>query len=39
LPGGGTLAVTSLSMAPANATAWCREGDTGWRPINGQACK
>jgi hypothetical protein len=38
LPDGRTLVVPSLSMAPVGATAWCREGDTCWRAINGQAC-
>jgi hypothetical protein len=36
---GRSVVVPSLSMAPASATAWCREGETRWRPINGQACK
>src|SRR5262249_4782889 len=36
---GRTLIIPSLSMAPSSATAWCREGDTCWRAINGQACK
>jgi hypothetical protein len=39
LPGGHILAVTSLNMAPAEATAWCWEGDPCWRALNGQATK
>jgi hypothetical protein len=39
LPDGGTVVVPSLSVAPPNATSWCREGDTCWRAIDGQARK
>jgi hypothetical protein len=39
LPDGRSVVVPSLNMAPPNATAWCLEGDTQWRAINGQARK
>jgi len=39
LPDGGSIVVPSLSMAPTNATAWCREGDTRWRAIHDQDSK
>jgi hypothetical protein len=39
MPGGGILPVTSLNMAPAEATAWCWEGDPCWMAMNGQATK
>jgi hypothetical protein len=37
MPDGRPLSVFSLNMAPAEATAWCWEGDPCWRPMTGQA--
>jgi hypothetical protein len=39
MPDGRALSVPSLNMVPAEATAWCWEGDPCWRPMNGQAQK
>jgi hypothetical protein len=33
LPSGMPVRVSSLDLVPEDATCWCREGDTAWKPI------